>query len=67
MREATNKINMKKIIAFAEVVLYVLATIGGLGYLLHIGRTAIAMALVVLAVMAFPAFRKAIKELTSAE
>lgn len=58
---------MKKIIAFAEVVLYVLATIGGFGYLMHINQVAIGMALIVLAVMAFPAFKKAIKELTSAE
>lgn len=58
---------MKKILAFAEVVLYVLATIGGLGYLLHINQVAIGMALIVLAVMALPALKKAIKELTSVE
>lgn len=58
---------MKKIIAFAEVVLYVLATIGGLGYLLHYKQTAIALAIVVLAIMAFPSFKKAIIELTSVE
>ena len=58
---------MKKIIAFAEVCLYILALIGGVGYLLLFHKYAIGAAIVVLAAMAFPELKKAINELTSFE
>lgn len=58
---------MKKIIALAELGVFILASIGGFGYLMHINEPTIGVAVVLLSVMAFPEMRRAFKELSSVE
>lgn len=49
---------MKKFLQFFEMVAYVVGAIGGFGYALYSRAYLIAICIVILAVMAFPAFRK---------
>ena len=54
---------MNKLLAFAILCLYVLGTIGGLGYLLWLHKWAIAVGVLALAVLAWPKFLDAFKQL----
>lgn len=63
MKETTKE-TLKKIAAFAAVCLYVLGSIGGLGWSLYNRSYLIAVGVVVLAAMAVPTLLKAVKILT---
>ena len=54
---------MKKLFAFAVFCLYILGSIGGFGLAVYGGSWPCAAGVVVLAVMAFPTFKKYCKEL----
>lgn len=56
---------MKKLISFLGFCAYVVGSLGGLIYSLYCHKYLIAICVVALAVMAFPTFRKFIKELAS--
>ena len=49
---------MKNIIKFIGIVAYIFAVIGGFGYCAYIHKWLFAISIVILGVMAFPAFRK---------
>ena len=49
---------MKKILYFLALCLYALGAIGGIGYVCYSGAWIVAVAVVVLAVMAFPTAKK---------
>ena len=55
---------MKKIMCLLALFLYVMGTIGGIGYCLYSGAYVIAVAVLVLAVMAFPTVSNMFKYLT---
>lgn len=55
---------MKKLIAFIEFCAYILGALGGWGYAVHGGSWPIAVAIIILAVMAWPTFKEAYKQLT---
>ena len=55
---------MKKFISFIIICLYVLGTIGGLGWVLYSEGYVIAVGVVAVAFMAFPSAKKYFKELT---
>ena len=63
MKETTKE-TLKKIAAFAVICLYVLGSIGGLGWSLYNRSYLIAVGVAVLAVMAVPTLLKAVKILT---
>ncbi len=54
---------MKKLIAFIIFCAYILGTIGGFGYAAWGGSWPIAVAVIILAVMAWPTFKEAVKQL----
>ncbi len=54
---------MKKLIAFVEVCAYVMAALGGCGYAVYGGSWPIAVAIIIMAVMAWPTFKGAYKQL----
>lgn len=54
---------MKKMIAFIEVCAFVIGALGGFGYAEYCGSRPIAVAIVILAVMAWPIFKEAYKQL----
>lgn len=56
---------MKKIICFFALFLYILGTIGGIGYCLYSHAYVIAVAVLVLAVLAMPAVYKIFNYLTN--
>ena len=56
---------MKKILYFLALFLYGLGTIGGIGYAIYSGAWVIAIAVVVLAVMAFPTAKWFFNQLAS--
>lgn len=55
---------MKSFISFIIICLYVLGAVGGFGYALYSGANLIGIAIIALAVMAWPTVRNAFKELT---
>lgn len=55
---------MRKFISFFGLFLYIIGTIGGIGYCLYSHAYIIAIAVAVLAVMAFPTAQKIFKYLT---
>ena len=55
---------MKKFISFIMICLYVLGTIGGLGWVLYSEGYVIAVGVVAVAYMAFPAAKTYFKDLT---
>ncbi|MBO4786912.1 MAG: hypothetical protein J5510_07585 [Prevotella sp.] len=55
---------MKKIMCFIALFLYIMGTIGGIGYCLYNKAYVIAIAVAVLSVMAFPTVRNMFKYLT---
>lgn len=57
------KSKMKKLIAFIIFCAYILGTIGGFGYAAWGGSWPIAVAVIILAVMAWPTFKEAVKQL----
>ena len=56
---------MKKLISFAIICLWVLGTIGGVGYAIYGGSVPCALGCAVNAILAFPTVRNACKELQS--
>lgn len=52
-----------KIVSFFAICAYVLGTVGGIGCAIHDGAFAIAAAVLVMAVMAFPTFKSFVKRL----
>ena len=56
---------MKKLISFAIICLWVLGTIGGVGYAIYGGSWPIAAGCAVNALLAFPTVKNAYKELTA--
>lgn len=58
-----NKKKMKKMIAFIEVCAFVIGALGGIGYAVYGGSWPIAVAIVIMAVMAWPTFKGAYKQL----
>ena len=56
---------MKKFFWLAVLCLWVLGTIGGIGFALYGGAKLIAIAVAVLGVLSFPTAEKAFKELTA--
>ena len=54
-----------KLLAFIEICAYVLGFLGGIGYAAYLGKWAIVVSILVLGVMAWPEFRKALYELTN--
>lgn len=56
--------SMKKFVSFIMICLYVLGTIGGLGWVLYSEGYVIAVGVVAVAFMAFPSAKKYFKELT---
>jgi len=56
-----------KLLAFAIVILYIPAVLGGIGYLCHIHQGFLAFAIAALGVMAWPVFRDAWKLLWGEE
>ena len=56
--------NMKKAIDFAICALWVLGTIGGIGYALYEGAYPIAAGVAALSIMSFPTVKKHFNELT---
>lgn len=56
---------LKKLKDFGILAAFVLGTIGGIGYAIWGGSWPIAVAVAVLAVLAFPSARAALKDLTS--
>lgn len=56
--------SMKKFVSFIMICLYVLGTIGGLGWVLYSEGYVIAVGVVAVAFMAFPSVKKYFKELT---
>jgi choline-glycine betaine transporter len=57
-------IKMKKFINFAVCCLWVLGTIGGIGYALYEGAYPIAAGVAALSIMSFPTVKKHFNELT---
>lgn len=55
---------MRKFISFFGLFLYIIGTIGGIGYCLYNKAYVIAIAVAVLSVMAFPTVRNMFKYLT---
>ena len=55
---------MNKLFAFAVFCLYILGSIGGFGFAVYGGSWPCAAGVVVLAIMAFPEFKKYWKELS---
>ena len=55
---------MRKFISFFGLFLYIVGTIGGIGYCLYSHAYIIAIAVAVLSVMAFPTVRNMFKYLT---
>lgn len=55
---------LKGLLQFITLALYVLGTIGGFGYACYSGAYLIAVAVLVLAVMAFPTVKRIFKEWT---
>lgn len=58
---------LKKIGCFFGFCAYILGAAGGFGYVCYLHQYVIAGAIVALAVMAFPTFKKCVDELTSVE
>lgn len=54
---------MKQLLNFVIICLYVLCTIGSTAYLLYYHKPLFAVSTIALAVMAYPTFKKAWKEL----
>lgn len=54
---------MKKALSFLIVCVYVLASIGCMGYLFYFKQPLFAICSIALSVMAFPVFRNAFKEM----
>lgn len=54
-----------KIVAFVAFFAYILAVIGGIGYLVSIHQYVIAFAVLILGLMAYPTLRQAIHILTN--
>jgi hypothetical protein len=56
---------MKKIMCFIALFLYIMGTIGGIGYCIYSNAYVIAIAVAVLAIMAFPTAKTMFKFLTN--
>jgi hypothetical protein len=56
---------MSKIFAFVKFCAFILGAVGGFGYAVYGGSWPIAAAIIILALMAWPEFENAWKELTN--
>jgi hypothetical protein len=63
-RTFKNRTSMKKFVSFIMICLYVLGTIGGLGWVLYSEGYVIAVGVVAVAFMAFPSAKKYFNDLT---